>query len=119
MWRATRRDSISELWNAPDDEAEVDLVLEDLVALGGRGEVGQLQPDIGIGEAELARDVGHQRMAGDRRVADPEDRLGARGEQADGVLGDADPAEDLLRLLEEVAAGFGEPDLAAWCARGA
>ena len=42
----------------PDDEAEIDLVLEDLVALGGRGEEGELQADIGIGQAELTRDVG-------------------------------------------------------------
>ena len=76
----------------PDDEAEVDLVLEDLVALGGGGEEGELQPDVGIGEAELTRDVRDQRMAADRRVADAEDRLGAGGEQADGILGDADPS---------------------------
>ena len=33
------------------------------------------------------------------------------GKQADGIFGNVDAAEDLLRLFQEIAAGFGEPDL--------
>ena len=94
------------------DEAEVDLVLQDLVALRGRSQVGQFEADIRIGQAEFARDVGHQRMAGDRRVADAQDRLGAGGEQAGGVFGDVDAAENLLRFLQQITPGLGQPDLA-------
>lgn len=94
------------------EEAEVDLVLEDAVALHGRGHVGHLKPDLRIGATELAHDVRHQRMAADRGVADAQDGLGARGEQPHRVVGRLDTGEDRLRLLQKIAAGFGQPHAA-------
>ena len=75
-----------------------------------RGHVGQFQPHLRIGSAEFAGDVGHDRVAGDGGVADPEDCLGAGGEESHGILGDFHASQDRLRLLEQIAPGFGQPD---------
>ena len=88
-------------------EAEIDAVLQDPVALSGVRHIGQFEADIRVRDAELARNVGHQRVPGNRRVADPQDRLGARCQQTNRIFGNVDAAEDFLGLLEQIAAGFG------------
>jgi hypothetical protein len=95
-----------------DDETEVDLVLEDAVAHDRRCHVSEFEANVRIALPELASDVRHQRMAGDSRVADPENRLGAGRKQLDRVLRDVDPVEDGLRFFQEIAAGFSQPDAA-------
>ena len=80
-WQATGHDFDLGTLKLPVDEAKVDLILKDAVALHRRRHVGQLQPHIRVRPPEFSRNVGNNGVTAYRRVADPKDGLCARRQE--------------------------------------